>query len=212
MSRSRERSDRRGFLSKLLVIGASSVALLSSSVYARGGQGGGGQSGGGQSGGGRGGQGGGRSRAALTQEQKDELFFIYQEEKVARDVYITLGKLYPNENTFASIQLSEQRHIDAAQGLCEKYGIDISAVDEDQVGNFVLPVLQDLYDTCIGLGEESLPDALRVGELVEVTDIKDLDHAINDLDMPDDVIRVYENLREGSYNHLEAFQSAIARV
>ncbi len=216
MSKSTNQSDRRGFLSKMLVVGASSVALLSSSVYARGGQGGGGQNGGqgggGQNGGGQGGggQGGGGLAVALTEEQKDELFFIYQEEKVARDVYITLGKLYPREITFASIQLSEQRHIDAAQRLCEKYSIDISAVDEDQVGNFVLPVLQDLYDTCIGLGEESLLDALRVGELVEVTDIKDLDHAINDLNMPDDVIRVYENLREGSYNHLEVFQSAIA--
>ncbi len=149
--------------------------------------------------------------SGLNEEQKDELFFIYQEEKVARDAYITLGEMYPYENTFASIQKAEQRHIDSARGLCETYGVDISGVDEGSVGNFVIDVLQELYNTVIEEGSNSLLDALKMGELIEVTDIKDLDHAINDLGMPDDVVRVYENLREGSYNHLEAFQQAISK-
>jgi len=183
--------ERRGFLSKLLLAGASSVTLFSSSAYAKGGK--------------------GSAQNTLTEEQKDELFFIYQEEKLARDVYITLGKRYPDENTFASIQLSEQRHIDAAQGLCEKAGIDLSDVNEDQVGNFVLPVLQEYYDNLVAQGNESLLDALGVGVFIEELDIGDLTHAIEDMGMPDNVVRVYENLREGSYNHLEAFQTAIAR-
>lgn len=149
--------------------------------------------------------------SALNEEQKDELFYIYQEEKVARDAYITLGDLYPDENTFASIQISEQRHIDSARGLCETYGVDISGVDEDSVGNFVIDVLQELYDTVIEEGSKGLLESLQMGELIEVTDIKDLNHAINDLDMPDDVVRVYESLREGSYNHLESYQQAIAK-
>jgi len=133
MNTSTNQNDRRGFLSKMLVAGVSSVALFSSSAYPRGK--------------------GSNKSSNLTETQKDELFFIYQEEKLARDVYITLGKLYPKENTFASIQLSEQRHIDAAQGLCEKYGIDISKVNEDGVGNFVLPVLQGYYDDLVEQGE-----------------------------------------------------------
>ena len=145
----------------------------------------------------------------LTEHQLDELFYIYQEEKVARDVYITLGNIYSKENTFASIQLSEQRHIDAAQGLCDKYNIDLSEVNEQQVGNFVVQGLQDLYDYCIQEGSKSLFDALSIGVLIEETDITDLTKAIEDMDMPDDVIRIYENLREGSYNHLEAFQAAL---
>ena len=70
------------FLSKMLVVGASGIALLSSSAYASEYSGG---------------------TSTLTDEQKDRLFFIYQEEKVARDVYIYLGELYPDESTFASI-------------------------------------------------------------------------------------------------------------
>lgn len=190
-------NKRRNFLSKMLITGVSGIGLLSATAEARGN---------------RGNKRSATKTVALNQEQKDELFFIYQEEKVARDVYITLGELYPSENTFASIQKSEQRHIDAARGLCEKYGVSVEGVDEDSVGNFVLPVLQDLYDTCVALGDESILDALKVGEHIEVTDIKDLDHAIEMFPEHDDVARVYENLKEGSYNHLDAFQSKISRV
>jgi len=192
MNKSTSENNRRGFLSKMLVAGASSIALFSSSAYAKGSR-----------------ASGGNTTPKLTKEQKDELFFIYQEEKLARDVYITLSEEYPEENTFASIQLSEQRHIDAAQGLCEKYGIDISEVNEDEVGNFVLPVLQGYYDNLVEQGMKSLLDALEVGVFIEELDIGDLTHAIEDLGMPADVINVYENLREGSYNHLESFQGAI---
>ena len=185
-------NERRNFLSKMLITGVSGVALLSSSVYAKGKR---------------------RVASRLTEEQKDRLFFIYQEEKVARDVYIYLGELYPDESTFASIQLSEQRHMDAAQKLCINYGIDISMIDESEseYGEFHVDYLQDLYETCIGLGEVELVEALKVGKLVEETDIGTLTESIESMDMPDDVIRTYEILREGSYNHLESYEAAIAR-
>ncbi len=121
------------------------------------------------------------------------------------------GYIYENENTFASIQLSEQRHIDAAQKLCINYGIDISMVDEGENGNFEVPYLQDLYDTLTVQGEASLREALKVGKKVEEVDIGTLTESIESMDMPDDIIRTYEILREGSYNHLESFEAAIAR-
>ncbi len=152
--------------------------------------------------------------STLTEEQKDTLFFIFQEEKVARDVYITLGKLYPEESTFANIQLSEQEHILSAQVLCERYGIDTSSVnlslEEDYIGQFELLTMQELYNQCIGLGQDSLLEALKVGRLIEVTDIDDLEEAAEG--MPEDVVNVYENLKEGSLNHLDAFEKAIARA
>ena len=178
-------NSRRNFLSKMLITSIGGVALLSGGAYAK------------------------NTTTKITDDQKDTLFFIYQEEKVARDVYITLGKLYPNENTFASIQLSEQRHIDSARGLCEKYGVSIDGVDEDSVGNFVLPVLQELYDTCVEEGQKSLLDALKVGEHIEITDIDDLEEA--SVGMPSDVVNTFESLKEGSLSHLDAFTAAIAR-
>lgn len=143
----------------------------------------------------------------LTTAQKDSLLFIYQEEKVARDAYITLGKIYTKQSTFASIQLSEQTHIDKAQVLCETYKVDISNVDETNVGEYVVPVLQELYNTLIEDGSKSELDALKVGVFIEVTDIDDLEKAA--IGMPNDVVRTYDNLRSGSLNHLDAFQAAI---
>lgn len=198
MNQNRHQNNRRNFLSKMLITGVSGVALLTGTANARGSKGGN--------------TGGSRSNTtpAMTEEQKDELFFIYQEEKVARDVYITLGKKYTDENTFASIQLSEQRHIDSARGLCEKYGVNIEGVDEGSVGNFVLPVLQTLYNDCVTEGKKSLLNALVVGEDIEVKDIEDLEHAM--VDMPSDVVNVFETLKEGSLSHLDAFQAAISRA
>ena len=143
----------------------------------------------------------------LTSAQLDTLVFVYQEEKLARDVYITLGNLYPNQGTFASIQGSEQEHIDKAEGLCNTYGADISNIDEAAVGEFVLEEMQHLYDDLTAAGSNSELDALNVGVAIEELDIGDLEAAKEG--MPKDVVNTYTNLISGSWNHLAAFNSAI---
>ncbi len=146
----------------------------------------------------------------LNDEQKARLLFMYQEEKVARDVYYTLGKKYPTAKTFVNIQLSEQQHMDAVESLCIKYGVDISAVDETVVGTFVLPELQSLYDTLVAQGSVSLIEGLKVGVAIEEKDIVDI--LETELGMPADIVTVFENLRMGSYSHLDAFNTALAAV
>ena len=144
----------------------------------------------------------------LDETKKASLLFMYQEEKVARDVYITLGKKYPTATTFASIQLSEQVHMDVVESLCIKYGVDISNVDESVVGVFILPELQALYNTLIVQGAVSLLEAQKVGVAIETKDIIDILAA--EAGMPSDVVNKFENLRAGSYNHLDAFNKAVA--
>jgi len=150
------------------------------------------------------------STTELTEEQKDMLFFIYEGEKVARDIYITLGKIHKNENTFALMRFSEQRHIDCARDLCDTYGVETSQVNEDTVGKFESPVLQTLYDACTEKGEKSLHDALEVGEFIEASDIEDLEHA--SVGMPSDVTHVYENIKKRNLRHLDTFQAALSRA
>jgi hypothetical protein len=189
------KNERREFFSKFSKIGAAMLvtgAAGATALQAKGGR-----------------TGGDTQTVALSDEQKDRLFYIFQEEKVARDVYITLGEQYPAENTFALIQLSEQSHIEAAQSLCDKYEVDTSYVSLDVIGQFELPVLQKLYDTCVAQGSISLLDGLKVGELIELTDLSDLENA--EIEMPEDVVKVFENLKAGSQNHLDAFRRAIAR-
>ncbi len=143
----------------------------------------------------------------LTTAQKAALLFMYQEEKVARDVYLTLGKKYPTATTFTNIALSEQTHTDSVEKLCIKYKVDISKVNESSIGNFVLPELQSLYDTLVIQGSVSLTEGLKVGVAIEEKDIKDImTYAVG---MPTDVKNVFQNLLNGSYNHLAAFNSAL---
>jgi len=145
----------------------------------------------------------GVTTTTLSSTQKASLLFMYQEEKVARDVYYTLGKKYPTAKTFADIQLSEQQHVDAVEKLCIKYKVDISKVQESVVGVFVLPELQTLYNILLAQGSTSLLAGLKVGVAIEEKDIADI--LVAEVGMPSDVVSVFENLRAGSYSHLDAF-------
>jgi len=144
----------------------------------------------------------------LDEYQKEIIYSIYEEEKVARDVYKTLGGKYPDENTFANIQLSEQTHMDAVRNLCVKYGIDIPPVDQG-VGEFNLGEMKTLYDSFVIEGVDSKLAALKVGKKIEEMDIADLGIALEN--MPRDVQKVFTNLISGSINHLDAFTNAIER-
>ena len=147
----------------------------------------------------------------LNEEQKEVIYEIYEEEKLARDVYRTLGGVYPEENTFANIQLSEQTHMDAIRNLCVKYGIEI--IVSDETGDFTIDKMIEFYDTVyqtfVEPGTGSLLEALNVGVEIENMDMYDLGLALED--MPKDVIRVLNNLIGGSLNHLDAFENAIER-
>jgi len=151
-----------------------------------------------------------QAAVVLTSAQKDSILFMYQEEKVARDAYITLGKKYPTTNTFSNIALSEQSHMDAVESLCLKYGVYIKNINESEVGTFVLPELQGLYNVIIAQGMVSLSEALKVGVAIEQKDITDILAA--EVGMPSDVIKVFERLRAGSYSHLDAFNKALSNV
>jgi hypothetical protein len=137
----------------------------------------------------------------LTESQKNGLIFMYQEEKLARDVYRTLGEKW-GSRVFINIQKAEQRHMDAVKGLLNKYSLDIPASDSN-TGSFKNQELQTLYNTLIKQGKKSNQDAYLVGILVEKTDIKDLQERMTNA--PADINAVYSNLLRGSNNHLRAF-------
>ncbi|WP_456368238.1 DUF2202 domain-containing protein, partial [Thermococcus sp.] len=57
-------------------------------------------------------------------------------------------------------------------------------------------------------GSQSTEDALKVGALIEETDIEDLEKWISETDN-EDIKQVYSNLMAGSENHLRAFVSQL---
>ncbi len=143
--------------------------------------------------------------SVLTQTQKDDLLFMYQEEKVARDVYLKLYEKW-GLKIFNNIAKAEETHMQGVKALLEKYEI-VVPVASDTVGEFDLEELQSLYETLMQKGTLSLTDAIEVGVLVEETDIADLQKRI--VDAPEDIKTVYNSLLEGSYNHLAAFNSQL---
>lgn len=142
----------------------------------------------------------------LTEAEEHHILYMREEEKLARDVYLTLYEFWGVE-IFANISDSEQRHMDAIERLITRYGL-VDPVVDDTVGIFTNHYFTGLYDDLVATGKNSLEEALNVGVSIEELDIADLDLALQETLMRA-VRRVFKNLLNGSYNHLEAFQRAI---
>jgi hypothetical protein len=142
----------------------------------------------------------------LTQEEADFLLLMREEEKLARDVYLTLYEQY-ELITFSNIAKSEQRHMDAIGKMLTKYEME-DPIRDNTVGVFTNHELSELYEQLVSKGKTSLLDALIVGATIEDLDIADL---ISGLEITDDldVKTVYQNLMKGSRNHLRAFVNQI---
>ncbi|MCJ7694567.1 MAG: DUF2202 domain-containing protein [Anaerolineaceae bacterium] len=137
----------------------------------------------------------------LTEDEAQALLFMREEEKLARDTYLALYDIWQLP-VFQNIAASEQTHTDAVKTLIDRYGLEDAFVDE--LGVFVNQDLQDLYDSLVSQGSQSIVDALKVGGAIEEIDILDLKERVAQTDKAD-IILVYENLLKGSRNHLRAF-------
>ncbi|MFA4641253.1 DUF2202 domain-containing protein [Pyrococcus kukulkanii] len=137
----------------------------------------------------------------LSEEEKEALLYMIKEEKLARDVYLTLYEKC-NLTVFEMIAQSEQRHMDAVLMLIEKYNLT-APLTLDEVGVFENQELQELYNKLIGMTTDKV-EALKVGALIEETDIQDLEGWLTKVDNQD-IIQVFGNLMKGSENHLRAF-------
>ena len=138
----------------------------------------------------------------LSAAQQQDLLYMREEEKLARDVYQYLYEQW-NLPIFANIAVSEQRHMDAVLTLLNLYGIS-DPVGTNAVGVFTNSTLQGFYDQLTAQGAASVIAALEVGIYIEDTDIGDLETALSIAEVPA-IVRVYNNLLKGSNNHLAAF-------
>ncbi|MGK2856883.1 MAG: DUF2202 domain-containing protein [Thermoanaerobaculia bacterium] len=130
------------------------------------------------------------------------LVFTREEEKLARDVYTTLGDKW-NLRVFRNIARAEQMHMDAVATMLERYQIADPAAGL-AAGEFRDPQLQMLYADLVAKGNTSIVEALKVGATIEDLDIRDLNALVAGSDNQDlDVL--YQNLAKGSRNHLRGF-------
>jgi len=139
--------------------------------------------------------------AEISEAEVTTLSFMREEEKMARDVYITLYEVWQTP-IFANISKAEQQHMDKIKSLLDSYELPDPASEE--TGVFTNPDIQALYDSLVERGRISQIEALQVGALIEEVDIADLQNALAETENPA-LERVYTNLMNGSYNHLRSF-------
>lgn len=140
----------------------------------------------------------------LSTEDRDALVFMYEEEKLARDVYTTLSGLWSIQQ-LNMIQGSEQNHMDAIGDLMTTYDVPFETLE---IGVFENTDLQSLYDDLVAEGSVSELAAVTVGATIEDLDIVDLqEYTMNT--SSEELAAVYEQLTCGSRNHLRAFVMGI---
>jgi hypothetical protein len=142
----------------------------------------------------------------LSVTETTTLIYMREEEKLARDVYITLYNKW-GVNMFTNISASEQTHMDGLLLLVNKYGL-ADPVGNRGVGEFNNTILQSLYDQLVAQGNISITEAYKVGATIEDVDLFDLKNALANNDNQDIKV-IYESLAKGSRNHLRSFYGVI---
>ncbi|MDD3621491.1 MAG: DUF2202 domain-containing protein [Methanofollis sp.] len=137
----------------------------------------------------------------LDANEEADIFYLREEEKLARDAYTYFCDLF-GAQIFERIAESEQTHMDAVLTLIDRYGLEDPA--QAEAGKFTNETLQEMYETLTTRGAASETEALAVAAEIEETDIVDLQEALARTDNPE-ITQVYTSLMQGSENHLRAF-------
>ena len=165
--------------------------------------------------------------SVLSEELANTLSYMGNEERLAYDVYNYLYTQFGTKQFTNIATKSEYKHITAVPNLVQKYkyndSIDFTNVDmpslgymntpieEMEAGRYDISTIQNLYDDLTAQGSNSEIDALKVGCIIEVVDVTDLDRdiAIAQNENATDVITVFNFLRNGSYNHYWSFDKGL---
>jgi len=83
------------------------------------------------------------STQSLNEVEQEDLLFMREEEKLARDVYLFAFSQW-GEAVFENIADSEQEHTDMILALLEKYNLEDPALENE--GEFTNHELQELYN------------------------------------------------------------------
>ena len=163
--------------------------------------------------------------AVLNYNEVTHLMFMREEEKMARDVYLTLGEMYPNSAVFGKIDDSEQNHMDAVKSMIEKYGYEdpntndnVGVFTGEEYGHYFIAN----YNALVERANVSELEALYVGAFIEELDMMDINQCPHEIVESDngiddvsecgnnytdnaDITKLYDSLLEGSANHLQGY-------
>jgi hypothetical protein len=144
--------------------------------------------------------------ATLSEPESQELLFIWEEEKMARDLYTALYEKH-SDIIFSDLARSEQSHMDQARAIIEEYGLDApEKPGKDEQGVFENQTLQKIYNELLARGNASHEDALKAAATFEEISIIDLKKELNTTQTQDAIV-MYQGLLAGSEKHLRSYVS-----
>ena len=149
---------------------------------------------------------GGVEPGDTSAELAEDLTFLREEEKLARDVYVTLFDAW-GLTIFSNISSAEQRHMDRVGETLDAFELPDPVVD-DTVGAFTNPELADLFVQLVSDGLNDEVAALTVGATIEDLDIHDIQNMAARTDDAT-ALATYEALECGSRNHMRAFMEQL---
>lgn len=129
-----------------------------------------------------------------------DLIRLYEEEILAHDLYVTLGRQFPEIMPLRNIPRSEQMHRAALATVLKTAGIRLPRPPRGQ--RYATPGLDATFDQWLADGSKSAADACRAGVRLEDHDIAELRQA--QLAFPAHRA-VLERLEAASNQHLRAF-------
>jgi hypothetical protein len=138
--------------------------------------------------------------ASLSDEEREMLSFLAEEERLARDVYRAFHDKW-GLTLFDEMAKSEQTHLDAVKEVLKRYGIP-DPTESRKVGEFTDLMLRESYDELLPAGLRSLKDALDVAREIEQSDLDDLAEALAGT-RRDDLKALYSMLRKATEKHLQ---------
>ena len=167
----------------------------------------------------------------LDYNERIHLVFMREEEKLARDVYLALGTMYPDSVIFGKIDDSEQRHTTAVKAMIEKYGHEDPNTN-DNIGVYTGEdygwYFTEKYNLLVERASISELEAWYVGAFIEELDMMDInqcpkiivetDNGINEVTEcgkiytdNSDIAKLYDSLLDGSDSHLEGYVKNIEK-
>lgn len=144
----------------------------------------------------------------ISESEEKKLKYMREEEKMAHDFYVIMYEKW-GLRPFSNISKAEQRHMSVVKSMLDKYSIQDPVKDLTQ-GIFSNSDIKVMYENLLEQGNKSAIDALKAGAEIEEVDIADLMKAIDNTDNKD-LKLVYNNIMNGSYNHLRAFVRVLDR-
>jgi hypothetical protein len=120
--------------------------------------------------------------------------YAIEDENFAKTEYEKIMKTFDINRPFSNIKRAEETHMELLQPLIKKYNVSYEKLEEKDL---VVP--------------KTLKETFEIGVQAEIDNIAMYERFLKEEKLPSDVREVFIYLRDGSKNHLRAFERQLKK-